>query len=138
MTWSKDIGLSAGPNTLTVTATDKRGFPTSQQVNISVRTPFTPTEIDQVFAPTTHLRELLDFAQRQIKIGATTAGPTAQVLASRFFQPFDRPILGASYEQAVAPVHQARIAVEMLRQQMHPAAPPETDQRFRTLVPYIG
>jgi hypothetical protein len=129
--WAKAIDLPAGQYHLTVQATDTVGNAASQSFDISVRTPFEPTDVDQAFAPTTYLRELLDFAKRQIKIGATGAGPSAQVLAARFFQPFDQLTVAKAYEQAVRPVHQARIAVEVLRHTLSPAAPPDIDQRFR-------
>jgi Tc toxin complex TcA C-terminal TcB-binding domain len=129
--WAKALDLPAGEYQLTIQASDTAGNSTSQSFGISVRTPFEPTDVEQAFAPTTYLRELLNFANQQIKIGATGAGPTAQVLAARFFQPFDKLTAANAYEEAVRPVHQARIAVEVLRPTLSPAAPPEVDQRFR-------
>jgi hypothetical protein len=129
--WHKELQLPAGEYQLTIRATDTVGNSKSQSFGISVRTPIEPTDVEQAFAPTTYLRELLDFAKRQIKIGATGAGPTAEALAARFFQSFDKLTVGKAYEQAVQPVRQARIAVEVLRQELSPAVPPEIDQRFR-------
>jgi hypothetical protein len=129
--WAKAIDLPAGQHHLTIQATDGLGNVASQSFDISVRTPIEPTDVEQAFAPTMYLRELLEFATRQIKMGATGAGPTAQALATRFSQPFDQLTAGKAYEQAVRPVHQARIAVEVLRHTLSPATPPEVDRRFR-------
>ena len=131
--WSKTgISLPAGEHHLTVRASDTHQNMTSQLFVISVKEPFSPPAVDQAFATTTYLQELLDFAKRQIKIGTTTSGPTAATLAARFFQPFDKLITTASFEQAVLPVHPARIAVEVLRRKINPPAPPDVDQRFRS------
>ncbi|HEU4390026.1 MAG TPA: neuraminidase-like domain-containing protein, partial [Blastocatellia bacterium] len=129
--WSKDIDLPPGEYTITVDAFDTHNAVTSKQASISVKEPFEPTDIDQAFATTTYLRELLAFAKRQIKIGTTGTGPSAEVLAARFFQPFDRLITSAAFEQAVLPVNRARIAVEVLRRALNQAVPAEIDQRFR-------
>jgi hypothetical protein len=130
--WHMDLLLPAGEHQLTIRATDTLGNSTSQTFGISVRTQIEPTDVEQAFAPTMYLRELLDFAKRQIKIGATGAGPTPQALAARFFQPFDKLTVAKAFEQTVRPVHQARIAVEVLRHTLSPAAPAEIDQRSRT------
>lgn len=133
--WSKTIPLQAGSFQLTVEATgslpDKLKTTITQP--ITIRKPFEPTDLDQVFASTTYLRELMEFAQRHIKIGAG-GGPTPQVLASRLFQPYDKLTIARAFESANRPVAQARIAIEVLRRamaaQIHPI-PPELDQRFR-------
>jgi hypothetical protein len=131
--WSKSgLSLSAGEHHLTVQASDTHQNLTSQLFVISVKEPFQPPAVDQAFATTTYLQELLDFANRQIKIGTTSTGPTATTLAARFFQPFDKLITSAAFEQAVLPVHPARIAIEVLRRKLTPAAPSDIDQRFRS------
>jgi hypothetical protein len=130
--WAKVIDLPAGQSHLTVNATDKLGNSLSQSFTVVVSNPFEPTAIDQVFEPTTYLRELLDFTKNQIKIGGTDTGPTPVVLAKRFLQPFDQLTVAKAYDQAVLPVHPARIAVEVLRQQMHPADTPAIVQSFRS------
>jgi hypothetical protein len=135
-TWSKTIDLPAGEYLLTIEARakDRHQLPVSRKFHILVKTSF-DAPVDQVFAPTTYLRELLDFAKRQIKIGATATGPTALDLATRFFQPFDKLTLSDVFEQAVRPVHQARIAVEVLRRYIPHLEPhldtSEIDRRFR-------
>ena len=130
--WSKDIDLPPGEYTIVVDALDTHQAVASKQASISVKEPFQPPAVDQAFATTTYLQELLDFAHRQIKIGTTTTGPTAATLAARFLQPFDKLITSTVFEQAVLPVHQARIAIEVLRRKMNPTAPPDVDQRFRS------
>jgi hypothetical protein len=60
--WAKAIDLPAGQYHLTIQATDAVGNSKSQSFDISVRTPFEPTDVEQVFAPTTYLRELHGFA----------------------------------------------------------------------------
>src|SRR4029453_1545232 len=131
-TWSKTIDLPAGEYLLTIEARaiDWHQRPTSQQFHILVKTSF-DAPVDQVFAPTTYLRELLDFAKRHIMMGATATGPTALDLAIRFFQPFDKLTLSHVFEQAMLPVHQARIAVEVLRRHILHLDTSEIDQRFR-------
>lgn len=128
----KEVPLLEGEHNLTIEARDTHQTTQSLQFLISVRTPFEPTAIDQVFEPTTYLRELLGFASRQIMIAGATTGPTAQNFADRFFQPFDKLTVATNYEQAVHLVHQARIAVEVLRRQIQPAVPPVINRRFRS------
>ena len=100
-------------------------------IQFVVRVRFEPTQVEQAFAPTTYLRELLKFATRWIKIGDSPEGPTPQTLAQRFFQPFDKLTVGEHYEQAAWPVHPARLAVEVLHQQLAAGVPPAIDKRFR-------
>jgi hypothetical protein len=129
--WEKTIPLDEGERRLIIKAVDTRGATASEDFTISVRTPFEPTPVEQAFAPTTYLRELLAFATRQIKIGEGP-GPTPLVLAGRFFQPFDGLTTSSLFEQAVMPVHQSRIAIEVLRRRISTATPTEIDRRFRS------
>ena len=133
--WNKTIPLQAGSFLLTVEATGslpdklKKTVPNA----IVIKKPFEPTDIDQVFASSTYLRELMEFAQRHIKIGAGP-GPTPQVLASRLFQPYDKLTAPRAFEAATQPIAQARIAIEVLRRALAaqtPPIPPALDQRFR-------
>lgn len=130
--WSKTVELEAGSFQLTVEATGggPHQLKTTSVNTIDIRTPFEPTDVDQVFANTTYLRELIDFAARQIRIG-TGRGPSAQVLASRFFQPYDKLTLPPAFEQATQPIRQARIAIEVLRRMLNPPPPVEIEERFR-------
>ena len=131
--WSKTgLSLGAGEHHLTVKASDTHQNVTSQFFVISVKEPFQPPAVEQAFATTTYLQELLSFANRQIKIGTTTTGPTAATLAARFFQPFDKLTVSSAFEQAVFPVHPARIAIEVLRRKISPPVPPAVDQPFRS------
>jgi hypothetical protein len=129
--WSKTIDLPAETYRLTVVATDTRQATDTKVRSFVVRVPYEPTQIEQAFAPTTYLRELLTFAKRWIRIGVSPEGPSPQALAQRFFQPFDQLTVGKHYEQAVRPVHPARLAVEVLRPQLAAGVPPATDQHFR-------
>jgi hypothetical protein len=129
--WSKTLPLQDGAYQLTVEATGKRTVSITKP--IVIQKPFEPTELDQVFAKTTYLRELMEFAQRHIKIGTGT-GPTPQVLASRLFQPYDKITAPRAFESATQPIVQARIAIEVLRRSLaaqNKPIPPELDQRFR-------
>ena len=129
--WSKTIDLPAETYRLTVVATDTRQAKDTEVRSFVVRVPYEPTQIEQAFAPTTYLRELLTFAKRWIRIGISPEGPSPQVLAQRFFQPFDQLTVGKHYEQAMRPVHPAHLAVEVLRPQLAAGVPPATDQHFR-------
>jgi Tc toxin complex TcA C-terminal TcB-binding domain len=143
--WSFQILLSAGSNTLVFTATDSHGSKyVSQTYTVVVETPIKVTPACQAFEPIGYLRELLDFASKQIIVPTNPpSGPTAQSLAQQFFQPFDaltviRQSNDPVYQQAGAPIHQARIAIEVLRQQLKTGTPPvtvpsDTDQRYRLL-----
>ena len=68
---------------------------------------------------------------RLLRIGASATGPTPQILADRFLQPFGKLTAAASYEQAVRPIHQARIAVEVLRRQVSATATARLDRDSR-------
>lgn len=134
--WSKTIPLQYGSFELTVKATgDSTANPAEveDRRTIVIRRPFEPTDLEQVFASSTYLRELMEFAQRHIKIGAG-AGPTPQVLASRLFQPYDKLTAPRAFEAATQTVAQARIAIEVLRRAMAAQTqtiPAELEQRFR-------
>jgi len=134
--WSKTVPLQYGSFQLAVKAIgnlpDKLESPTLT-ATVLIKEPFEPTDIDQVFASTTYLRELMEFAQRQIKIGSG-GGPNPQVLASRLFQAYDALTLANAFEQANKPVAQTRIAIEVLRRALtalNQAPPAEQDKRFR-------
>jgi len=144
-TWSAQIPLPAGSNTLVFIATDSHGGTYVSGPNtVVVETPIAITPADQAFEPIGYLRELLDFASAQIVVPTVPPSvPTAQSLAQQFFQPFDvlaviRRSDDPVYQQANAPIHQARIAIEVLRQQLNAGSPPvtvpsDTDQRYRLL-----
>lgn len=140
-TWSAQIGLAAGQNTLTFTAFDSHSNQTpGQTFTVVVDTPYVSTAADP-FSMTAYLGELLSFANSQIVVpGVSTSppGPTAQLLAQQFFQPFDRLTTATLNDEANAPVHQARVAIEVLRQQLKAATPPVAvppaiDQQYRLL-----
>ncbi len=131
--WSKTIPLQDGSFQLTVEATGKQKASVTN--TIIIKKLFEPTEIAQVFASTTYLRELMEFAQRHIKIGTGT-GPTPSILASRLFQPYDKLTLSRVFDSANQPIAQPRIAIEVLRRAMaaqNQAIPAELDQRFRVV-----
>ncbi len=120
--WRKTLNLPAGEYLIKIQAIDKFRNSKTKELNISVRTPFQPTNAELAFAPVTYLQELavgeFSFAKRWIKIGSTGLGPTAQDLTHRFYQPFDRLTLANHYERATKQVHQTRIAVEVLRERL--------------------
>jgi hypothetical protein len=138
-TWSAQINLPAGKNTLVFTAIDSHSNKSlAESFTVTVEIPYTPTAVDQAFEPTAYLRELLTFASAQVIVPPANTGPTPQFLAQQFFQPFDRLTTDAAYGQATAFVHQARIAIEVLRQQLSASTPPvvvpsDTEQRYRLL-----
>ena len=135
-TWSKKLALPAGTHNLVVQATDTHSNTTVYPAfTIDVRIPIPQTDADKAFAPTTYLRDLLDLALRQVKTPANSAGCTATLLATSYYQPFDRLTLATLYQQAVQPIHQARVAIEILRQiiSTKPGVPPDLDQQYRLL-----
>jgi hypothetical protein len=132
--WQKVIDLPAGEHLIIIQAIDRLLNTSSKDAPISVRTRFQPSNAELAFAPITYLQELMSFAERWIKIGATGAGPEPQDLADRFFQPFDRITQADLYEQATRRLHQTRIAVEVLRRklrQMNQPVPPAVEQSYR-------
>lgn len=132
--WQKVIELPAGEHLITIQAIDRLLNTSSKDAPISVRTRFQPSNAELAFAPITYLQELMSFAERRIKIGATGVGPTPQDLAARFFQPFDRITQADLYEQAARRLHQTRIAVEVLRRklrQMNLPVPPAVERSYR-------
>src|SRR5215204_2645718 len=131
--WQKVIDLPAGEHLITIEAVDTLGNKSYAESPISVRTQFRPSNAELAFAPVTYLQELMSFAERWIKVGAG-AGPKAQDLADRFFQPFDRLTQPDLYERAVRSLHQTRIAIEVLRgrlRQMNQPVPAAVGRSFR-------
>ncbi|NOU13039.1 MAG: hypothetical protein HOO92_03580 [Methylococcaceae bacterium] len=131
--WSKTINLPTGSFPLTVEAVGgpPRQLKTTFASTVVIRTPFEPAAIDQVFANTTYLRELLAFTTRQIRIG-TAIGPSPVALADRFFQAYDKLTAAKAFEQATQPLLQPRIAIEVLRRYLQSVPPPaELDHKFR-------
>jgi hypothetical protein len=134
--WQKDIDLPAGEHLITIQAVDTLENKSFKDAPISVRTPFQPSNAELAFAPVTYLQELMGFAGRWIKVGSTEAGPTPQDLTNRFFQPFDRLTEANLYELATRQLHQARIAVEVLRRrlrQTNQPVPRAVEQNFRRI-----
>ena len=131
--WQKIVDLPAGEHLIKIQALDKfRNASAPISVNVSVRTRFQPSSAELAFAPVTYLQELMSFAERWIKVSGV--GPTAEDLANRFFQPFDRLTQADLYELASRQLYQTRIAVEVLRrrlQQMNQPVPAAVGRRFR-------
>jgi len=135
--WSKTISVAEpGTFTLTVEASGKPPFHltnTSNPYTVIIKRPFEPTDVEQVFAATTYLRELMEFSQRQIKIGGGN-GPNPQVLTNRFYQPYDWLTATQHFAAATRPVSQIRVAIESLRadlQRKTIAVPAQLEQDFR-------
>lgn len=129
--WKKPLDLPAGQHHFTVRAVDGAGNPREASAVLSVREPFEPGEIDQAFAPTRYLLELLGFAKRYVKIDGAINKLTPAMLAERFHQRFDRLTEPRRFEPATRALPQARIVVEVLRDRLKSPAPAELDQRFR-------
>jgi hypothetical protein len=116
--WSKTIDLFLpGEYSLEIQARDTHQNSTSRHFTISVRVPvpFQPPSPELAFAPTTYLQELMGFAERRLRVGTRDTGPSAAELVARFAQPFDRLTQADIFQRVSRPVHQARIAVEVLR-----------------------
>jgi Tc toxin complex TcA C-terminal TcB-binding domain len=131
--WTKTIDLQHGDYVITVQATDNVGNRSLTPFQVYIRPPFLPPNADLAFASITYLQELIAFAGSWIKVGGTDAGPTAQHLAARFFQPFDRLTRLSNYEEATRPVPQPRIAVEVLRALLRATnrpVPGQVERRF--------
>lgn len=133
--WRKIFDLPLGEHHFIFQAIDRLGNKSLfKDASISVRRPFQPSSAELAFAPTTYLQELMTFAERWIKIGS--AGPTAQDLANRLLQPFDRLTQPKLYERITRPLHQTRIAVEVLHRLLRKITqpvPPAVGRNFRRL-----
>lgn len=135
--WQAVIEVPPGDHVITIEAADTFGNTATLDAPIHVRSPFEPSTAELAFAETTYLQELIGFAGRRIKVGASGSGPTATDLAAQLFQPFDRLTALEFYEAARLPHHQTRLAVEVLRK--HAAAvsvpvPPRVERQFRAAV----
>jgi hypothetical protein len=129
--WSKPLDLPAGQHRMIARAFDNRNNKKDASADISVREPFEPSDVDQVFQPTRYLLELLRFAERYVDVGDGATELTPALLTKRFHQPFDRLTKVRVFEEATRLLPQPRIAIEVLRRHLRPAAPPDLDQRFR-------
>jgi hypothetical protein len=113
--WGKAVDLFPGEYSLEIQAKDTHQTSTSKHFTISIRTPFQPPSPELAFATTTYLQELMGFAERRLRVGTRGTGPSAIELTARFAQPFDRLTKAEIFQRVTRPVHQARIAVEVLR-----------------------
>jgi len=113
--WAKAVNLFPGEYSLEIQARDTHQTSTSKHFTISVRVPFQPPSPELAFATTTYLQELMGFAERRLRVGTRGTGPSAIELTARFAQPFDRLTQAEIFQRVTRPVHQARIAVEVLR-----------------------
>jgi hypothetical protein len=134
--WRVPLSLSAGDHMFIVTAKDTSGRTASSMPGrILVHEPFEPTDPAIVFGSTIYVRELSDFIGQYVLAtgGGTAVSPDRAALTARFRQPYDRLPDVASYQAAVAPVDQRRVAVEVLRRYLTSPAPAATDQGLRRL-----
>jgi hypothetical protein len=113
--WSKTINLLPGEYHLEIQARDNVQNSISNFFDVSVRIPFEPPSPELALASTSYLQDLMDFAGRRLRVGTRSTGPTAIELVARFAQPFDRLTQADIFQRVTRPVHQARIAVEVLR-----------------------
>jgi hypothetical protein len=131
--WTRrGLKLTARTHQLIVRAIDGAGNIGDDTAGITVQEPVAPGVRDRAFERTRYLFELVDFADRYVKIDGSPEKLTPAMLVARFHQPFDRLMAPAWFERATEPVSQSRIAVEVLRDRLG-ADTLELDQRFRAL-----
>ena len=127
--WAADLALGFGEHPIEVSATDTFGNTGSRQESIIVREPPEPEPVEQAFAMTNYLQEVIGMAGRYIRVDG--AAPTNDDQANWLHQPLTRLIEPVNFAAATASVAQARIAVEVLRRLLRSPAPSSLDRRYR-------
>jgi hypothetical protein len=128
--WTLNISLAPGVHAIAVSAEDTATNTGRREESVAVTVIVPPTPVEQAFAPTSYLSELLALCERRIRLGGA-AGPTPAQLEQRLHQPFARLVAPANYTQALAPIGQPRIAIEVLRRVLPAAQTESLDQTFR-------
>lgn len=128
-----NVPVPAGRHHLTFVATDPFNSSGSATVDVLVRVPIDPDEVDRVFAMTSYLGELLGLAQRYVSVDGAPPGPSPAALEARLHQPLDGLTKAAAFRAATAEVSQSRLAVEVLRGVIPATATRDIDRRHRQL-----
>jgi hypothetical protein len=113
-TWSASVVFPAlGTYEIGVRAVDNAGNASAVVRQAHVVAPGQLADPNHVFSPRAYLADLLDFAVRYVAAGASPV--TRQLLSDVFHQPFDALATGAAGSAAEREVHEARLAIEILR-----------------------
>ena len=126
-----NVSIPAGRHTLRFTATDPFNSKGSSSVEVSVRVPIDPSEVDRVFAPTSYVNELLELARRYVTVDGAPPGPSRADLQARLHQPLTTITKAAAFRAATADVSQTRLGVEVLRGVIPPSATTDLDPTYR-------
>jgi hypothetical protein len=129
----KAVEVPAGEHQFCVEAVNGADTAGRAFAQIAVRLPIEPGPVEQAFESTRYLFDLRDLALRYVEVNGSAGVLTTAMLARRFHQPLDRLTERASFEEATAPVAQARIAIEVLRRELDAPASAALDTRFRAL-----
>ncbi|HET6213054.1 MAG TPA: neuraminidase-like domain-containing protein, partial [Micromonosporaceae bacterium] len=129
--WAADLPVPVGDHTIRADATDGLGNVGSWSDTITVKANIEPTPLEQAFAVTSYLKELLGTASRYLRLDGASTGPSTVDLAGRLHQPLDRVVQPANFTPATVDVAQARVGVEVLRGTLVPPAPAALDQKYR-------
>ena len=88
--WAADLSLGFGDHRIEARATDTFGNTGSRQESIIVREPIEPEPVEQAFAMTNYLQEVVGMAARYLRVGG--AAPTIDDLSGWLHQPLARLI----------------------------------------------
>jgi hypothetical protein len=127
------IPVDAGRHHLTFVATDPFGSSGSNTVDVLVRVPIDPGDVDRVFSYPAYLGELLGAAQRYVSVDGAPPGPSPADLEARLHQPLDGLTKKNAFAAATADVSQTRLAVEVLRGVIDPTTTRDIDRQYRQL-----
>ena len=127
--WAADLSLGFGDHRIEARATDTVRNTGSRPETIIVRQPIEPEPVEQAFAMTNYLQEVVGMAARYLRVGG--AAPTIDDLSGWLHQPLARLIEPVHFTAATASIARARIAVEVLRAVLTRAAPRSLDRRYR-------
>jgi hypothetical protein len=129
--WAATIPVGIGDHTVSATAVDNLGNTGMSQALITVKAPVEPTPVEQAFAVTSYLREVLGMARRYLRLAGAGTGPSNLELADWLRQPLDRLVAPVAFVPATLEVAQARLAIEVLRKVLATPAPVQLDKRYR-------
>ncbi len=114
--WTAEVRIpSRDEHLIVVRCVDAQGNESRVERTVVTALPF---EVKDV-GTRSYLKDLVDFATRRLKRSTTGPYLDHRLLAATFHQPF-ADLVTAAGDKATRPVHQARVAIEALREYLNP------------------